>query len=127
MWNSRPIIVLIRPSVHRWSAANPCASGPFPSSDSSRAHCRALSRSADTGPRDRSAPVPPSSQARCHRRTDPGVTRKSCAIWRSFNLVKRADAQCELQLEPPVGIAQLVAEQFADLPHPVPDRLRVHV
>src|SRR6266567_1868837 len=80
-WNSLPISVLIRPSVQRWSAANPCASGPFPSSNSRQAHCRALSRSADTGPRDRSAPVPPSSQARCHRRTDPGVTRKSCAIW----------------------------------------------
>jgi hypothetical protein len=24
--------------------------------------------------------VPPSRQARCHRRTDPSVTRKSCAI-----------------------------------------------
>jgi len=40
---------------------------------------------------------------------------------------QRADAQCELQLESPVRIAQLVAEQFADLPHPVPDRLRVDV
>jgi hypothetical protein len=26
---------------------------------------------------------------------------------------------------PAVRIVQLVAEQFADLPHPVPDRLRV--
>src|SRR5690349_2553302 len=27
-WNSRPIKVLTRPRVHRWSLANPCASGP---------------------------------------------------------------------------------------------------
>ena len=31
-WNSFPIRVLIRPRVHRWSLANPCASGPFRSS-----------------------------------------------------------------------------------------------
>ena len=66
-WNSLPISVLIRPSVQRWSPANPCASGPFVSSASSRAHCCGLSRSRDTGPLDRSAsgsavlpgPVPP--------------------------------------------------------------------
>jgi hypothetical protein len=80
MWNSLPISVLIRPSVPRWSPANPCASGPFRSSSSSRTHCCGLSFSRDTGPFDRSAPVPPSRQARCHRRTDPGVTRRSCAI-----------------------------------------------
>ena len=45
-----PDQVLIRPSVHRWSLANPCASGPFRSSSSSRAHCCALSRARDTGP-----------------------------------------------------------------------------
>src|SRR2546430_86210 len=78
-WNSFPISVLIRPSVHRWSLANPCASGPFRSSGSSRAHCCGLSRSRDTGPLDRSASVPPSCQARCHRRTDPSVTRRSRA------------------------------------------------
>jgi len=80
MWNRRPISVLIRPRVHRWSLANPCASGPFRSSSSSRAHCRGLSFSRDTGPLDRSASAPPSCQARCHRRTDPSVTRKSRAI-----------------------------------------------
>jgi hypothetical protein len=37
------------------------------------------------------------------------------------------DAQRQLQLEPQVRIAQLVAEQLVDLPHPVPDRLRVDV
>jgi hypothetical protein len=31
-------------------------------------------------PRDRSAVVPPACQARRHRRTDPGVTRRSHAI-----------------------------------------------
>ena len=56
-WNSFPIRVLIRPRVHRWSLANPCASGPFRSSASSRAHCCGLSRSRDTGPLDRSASV----------------------------------------------------------------------
>jgi hypothetical protein len=71
-WNSLPISVLIRPSVQRWSPANPCASGPFPSANSSRAHCCALSLSRDTGPRDRSASAPPSCQALCERRTDPG-------------------------------------------------------
>src|SRR5579859_3553786 len=78
--NRRPISVLIRPRVHRWSLANPCAKGPFRSSASSRAHCCGLSFSRDTGPLDRSAPVPPSRQALCHRRTDPSVTRKSRAI-----------------------------------------------
>src|SRR6266852_3189523 len=78
--NSLPISVLIRLSVQRWSLANPCASGPFLSSSSSRAHCCGLSFSRDTGPLDRSAAVPPSCQALCHRRTDPGVTRRSCAI-----------------------------------------------
>src|SRR5258708_8807090 len=72
--------VLIRPSVQRWPAAHPCASGPFLSSNSSRAHCCGLSLSRDTGPLDRSASAPPSCQALCHRRTDPAVTRKSCAI-----------------------------------------------
>ena len=67
---SRPISVLIRPSVQRWSLANPCASGPFPSSSSSRAHCGALSFSHDTGPLDRSASGPPSCQARRHRCAD---------------------------------------------------------
>src|SRR6266576_730619 len=80
MWNSRPISVLIRPSVQRWSLANPCASGPLPSSASSSAHCCGLSFSRDTGPFDRSASAPPSRQARCHRRTDPSVTLRSCAI-----------------------------------------------
>ena len=79
-WNSLPISVLIRPSVQRWSAANPCASGPLSSSASSRAHCCGLSRSRDTGPFDRNAPAPPSCQARCHRRTDPSATRRSRAI-----------------------------------------------
>src|SRR5512135_2272418 len=79
-WNSLPISVLIRPSVQRWSPAYPCASGPFFSSASSRAHCCGLSRSRHTGPFDRSARAPPSRQARCHRRTDPSVTRRSCAI-----------------------------------------------
>ena len=79
-WNSFPISVLTRPSVQRWSLANPCASGPLRSSASSRAHCCGLSRSRDTGPFDRSAPAPPSRHARCHRRTDPSVTRRSRAI-----------------------------------------------
>ena len=39
-----------------------------------------LSFSRDTGPLDRSAPAPPPCQGRCQRRTDPGVTRRSCAI-----------------------------------------------
>ena len=84
-WCSRhgtacPISVLIRPSVHRWSLANPCASGPFRSSISSRAHCCGLSFSRDTGPLDRSASAPPSRQAWRHRRTDPSVTLRSRAI-----------------------------------------------
>src|SRR5882724_909346 len=79
-WNSLPISDLIRPSVQRWSAANPCASGPFRSSSSSRAHCCGLSRSRDTGPLDRSAAIPPSRQARRQRRTEPSVTRRSPAI-----------------------------------------------
>ena len=36
-WNRLPISVLIRPRVHHWSPAKPCASGPFLSSCSSRA------------------------------------------------------------------------------------------
>src|SRR6516225_6213508 len=79
-WNSLPISVLIRPSVHLWSPANPCASGPLCNSRSSRAHCCALSLSRDTGPLDFNASMPPSRQARRHRRTDPGVTRNSSAI-----------------------------------------------
>jgi hypothetical protein len=75
-WNSLPISVLIRPSVQRWSPAKPCASGPRRSSASSRAHCCGPSFS-----RDRSASSPQSRQARCHRRTDPSMTRRSCAIW----------------------------------------------
>src|SRR5229473_5570747 len=61
-WNSLPISVLIRPSVQRWSPANPCASGPSLSSCSSRAHCCGLSFSRDTGPLDSSAAVPPRSE-----------------------------------------------------------------
>jgi hypothetical protein len=40
-----------------------------------------VSRSRDTGPLDFSASVPPSRQARRHRRTDPSVTRRSRATW----------------------------------------------
>jgi len=80
-WNSLPISALIRPRVHRWSPANPCASGPRLSSASSRANCCGLSRSRDTGPLDRGASVPPSRQARRHRHTGPSVTRRSRAIW----------------------------------------------
>ena len=79
-WNSRPISVLIRPSVHRWPSAYPCSSGPLRSSASSRAHCCGPSFSRDTGPFDLSAAVPPSRQARCQRRTDPSVTLRSCTI-----------------------------------------------
>ena len=78
MRNSLPISVLIRPRVQRWSPANLCASGPFPSSSSSRAHCRGDSLSRDTGPRDRSAAIP--SPACRHRRTVRSVTRRSAAI-----------------------------------------------
>src|SRR5258708_5587597 len=88
-WNSLPISVLIRPSVPRWPAPHPCATRPFLSANSSRAHCCRLSLSRDTGPLDRSASAPPSCQALCHRRTDPGVTRKSCAI--SLTLSPRAN------------------------------------
>jgi hypothetical protein len=78
-WNSLPISVFIRPSVQRWSPAKPCASGPFLSPCSSRAHCCGLSfwQSRDAGPLDRNAAVPPSRHALRHRRTDPGVTRRS--------------------------------------------------
>jgi hypothetical protein len=79
-WNSRPISVLIRPSVQRWSSANPSHSGLRRNSASSRAHCCGDSLSRDTGPFDFSAAGPPSSQAR-RRRTEPGVTRRSRAIW----------------------------------------------
>src|SRR5216683_5738553 len=48
--NSFPISVLIRPRVQRWSPANPWASGPFPSSASSRANCCGISLSRDTAP-----------------------------------------------------------------------------
>ena len=71
-WNSRPISVLIRPSVHRWLAANPFASYPS-AAELSRAPFSVLSRSCDTGPLDRSASAPPSRQARRHRRTEPSV------------------------------------------------------
>jgi hypothetical protein len=61
--------------------ANPCASGPFcsSSSSSSRSHCCALSLSRNTGafrPERLGVAV---RKARCHRRTDPGVT-VGCAI-----------------------------------------------
>ena len=57
-----------------------CASGPFFSSSSSRAHCCGLSRSRGTGPFDLSASAPPSRQVLSYRRTDPSVTRRSCVI-----------------------------------------------
>ena len=57
-----------------------CASGPFFSSSSSRARCCGLSRFRGTGPFDLSAPAPPSRQVLSYRRTDPSVTRRSCAI-----------------------------------------------
>jgi len=50
------------------------------SSAPSRAHCWGDNRSRDTGPLDFNAPSPPSAQARRHRRTEPGVTRRSRAI-----------------------------------------------
>jgi hypothetical protein len=53
---------------------------PRRNSASSRAHCCGDSRSADTGPFDLSASGPPSAPARRHRRTGPGVTRRSRAI-----------------------------------------------
>ena len=58
----------------------PVRQRPRASSAYSRAHCCVLSFSRDTGPLDRSASAPPSRQALCHRRTDPGVTRRSWAI-----------------------------------------------
>ena len=59
---------------------HPCASGPFFSSSSSRARCCGLSRLHGTGPFDLSASAPPSRQVLSYRRTDPSVTRRSCAI-----------------------------------------------
>ena len=59
---------------------HPCASGPFFSSSSSRAGCCGLSRFRGTGPFDLSASAPPSRQVLSYRRTDPSVTRRSCAI-----------------------------------------------
>jgi hypothetical protein len=53
---------------------------PGPGGRSAGTHCCGLSFSRDTEPLDRSASVPPSCQALCHRRTDPSVIRKSCAI-----------------------------------------------
>jgi hypothetical protein len=95
-WNRRPISVLIRPSAQYWLPANPCAGGPRFSSASSRARCCGLSRSRDTGPRDRSAAGPPSRQACRHLRTvrsrasmarRSGLSESTVGrIWRKFDL-----------------------------------------
>jgi hypothetical protein len=58
---------------------HPCASGPFFSSSSSRAHRCGLSRSRGTGPFDLSASAPPSCQVLSCPRTDPSVTPRSYA------------------------------------------------
>jgi hypothetical protein len=62
-WNSFPISVFIRASVHRWSSVNPRASGPRRSSAASRANWAGDSRSRDTGPFDVSAAISPSCHA----------------------------------------------------------------
>ena len=49
-WNSFPIRVLILARVHRWSLANPCASGPFRSSSFSRPTAAGSASPATPGP-----------------------------------------------------------------------------
>lgn len=66
----RPALVIGEPVRQR----------PPISSLSSRAHCRGLSFSRDTGPRDFNTSIPPCRQAARHRRTVRSVTLRSLAI-----------------------------------------------
>lgn len=78
-WNSRPISVLIRASVHRWSA-HPWASGPRSHSRSSPASRAGPSLGRPGDPFDRTPASPRSRQARRHRSTDRSLTRNAAAI-----------------------------------------------
>src|SRR5882757_9856248 len=69
-WNSFPISVLIRPSVHRWSLANPCASGPFPQfqlEPGPLLRAQLLPRHRAPGPQRLSPAVPPGPVPPPHR------------------------------------------------------------
>ncbi len=59
---------------------HPCASGPSSAPAPAGPTAAGLSRSRGTGPFDLSASAPPSRQVLSYRRTDPSVTRRSCAI-----------------------------------------------
>src|SRR6266849_2803721 len=65
-WNRRPISVLIRPSVHRWSLANPCASGP--------SSARAPAGPTAAGSASPATPAPSIAAPRCRRPARPGAT-----------------------------------------------------
>jgi hypothetical protein len=77
--NSRPISVLIRPRVHRWSRRTRAPAGPSQVELQPGPLLRAqlLPRHRTPGPQRLSTAIPPGP---CHRRTDPSVTRRSRAI-----------------------------------------------
>ena len=80
-WNSRPIRVVTRSSVHRWSSAWPQAGGPWSSAARNRASCAADRRhTAPPAPLDASAAVPPARHRRRHWYADFVLTRSSWAI-----------------------------------------------
>jgi len=61
-WNSRPSQRSCPPGVHRWSLANPCASGPSALHLRAGFHCCGLSFSRDNPPRDAAPQHRPSRQ-----------------------------------------------------------------
>jgi hypothetical protein len=77
--NWRPISILTRSSVHRWSS-QPCAAGPLASSFSSRANRSSDSFGSFAGPFDFRPSIPPSRQSRRHCSTERSLTRRSLAM-----------------------------------------------
>lgn len=132
-WNRRPISVLIRARVHRWST-QPWISGPRSNSFSSRAICVSLSLGRPGDPFDRTPAFPRSRHWRRHRSTDRSLTRSAAAISR-FSARPRSVARPAAESAPgrpsrrrsarrPVRISQSRATGTA-LP-PSGERLRHH-
>lgn len=78
MRKSRPISILTRARVHRWSA-QPCASGPRSNSRSSRATWVPLSLGRPGAPFEATPSAPPPRHCRRHRSTDLSDTRRVAA------------------------------------------------
>jgi hypothetical protein len=78
MRKSRPISILTRARVHRWSA-QPCASGLRSNSRSSRATWVPLSLGRPGAPFEATPSAPPPRHCRRHRSTDLSDTRRVAA------------------------------------------------